>query len=84
MSSKEPECDIHIISESMAGFECDSSSNSRLSSNESLPMDVEGQINFLERMLGQHIKSLNASGDDEWNVILVAHSLGSYISLKLI
>jgi hypothetical protein len=82
--SKEPQCDIHLISESMAGFERDSDSNSRLSKEESLPMDVEGQINFIERMLKQHIKSLSSGDDDEWKVILVAHSLSSYISPELI
>jgi hypothetical protein len=84
ISSKEPECDIHLFSESMAGFECDSNSTSRLSPEESLPMDVEGQINFIERMLRRHIKSLSGGSGDEWKVILVAHSLGSYISLELI
>jgi hypothetical protein len=59
-------------------------SNSRLSPEESLPMDVEGQITFMERMLKQHIKFLSAGGEDKWKVILVAHSLGSYISLELI
>jgi len=47
-------------------------------------MDVEGQINFIERILKGHVKSLSSRGDDEWKVILVAHSLGSYISLELI
>ncbi|KAF8865368.1 hypothetical protein BDZ45DRAFT_684400 [Acephala macrosclerotiorum] len=84
-SQRLKECEIEIVGETLAGFECDDNPP-RISEYESLPFGVEDQIQFAERLLVGHLKRLTAEKEDDvgWRVLMVGHSFGSYVSLEII
>jgi hypothetical protein len=79
------ECDVQIVGETLAGFEC-GNNLPRIKKEEKLPFCVEEQILFTERLLLDHVKCLSEESEDdvEWKVILIGHSFGSYVLLEII
>ncbi|KAL4870382.1 hypothetical protein BDV12DRAFT_61290 [Aspergillus spectabilis] len=91
---------IHIVGHSLAGFELDSAKDGTRSGKEEYYYDVEEQIRSVQGKLEAHMRSLRdstatATGGsldaqetenqkEKPRVILIGHSVGSYIAMEIL
>ena len=81
-SSRRPDSDIfHIYGQSLAGFE----HNDSPPTTTSIPWSLEEQVQILQQVLNdQNIPSGPQQGRPYDNIILVGHSVGTYIILEML
>jgi hypothetical protein len=81
--------DFHVYGRSLNGFEVDESSSTSLSSSyrnavKTLPYSLEEQIVQSQQALEEVVQKLTNEGAKDVRVILMGHSVGSYILLEII
>jgi hypothetical protein len=92
ISSLEPSSsrlDFQVYGRSLNGFEVDSASSSSVSSDhvnavKAPPYSLEEQIVQSQRALEEFVEKLTSEGAKDVRVILMGHSVGSYILLEII
>ncbi|KAF2173904.1 hypothetical protein M409DRAFT_48815 [Zasmidium cellare ATCC 36951] len=81
-NSKAAEYDVEIFGTSLAGFECDAPNPSYRAQNP--PVDIDGQIEFVEKKLSRYLQSKAGDGGEPTRVVLVGHSLGAYLAMEML
>ncbi len=76
--AKQHSAHIHIYGQSLAGFADDSTSKV------AEPYSLEKQVQLLQESLEQRFTESKSIGKQYDNIILIGHSVGSYILLELI
>lgn len=85
LKAKRPDCDFEILGRSLPGFEVREVSASRVKDRETgPPYNVNQQINFTIREVKKAVKGAKSNGKKDVRVIIMGHSLGSYMSMEVI
>lgn len=84
-SSSFPRIDFQVYGRSLAGYEVDVSETAILKRKhgKAPPYTVNEQIRFSEGALKDAVRSAKANGAKDVRVILMGHSLGTYICLEI-
>lgn len=82
-SLSSPSIEFQVFGRSLSGFEVDGSPNLQ-GVNGSPPYSLEEQIAESERCLTQLVEYARKDGAEDVRVVLMGHSVGSYILLELI
>ncbi|PLB34115.1 bifunctional triacylglycerol lipase/ester hydrolase [Aspergillus candidus] len=75
---------FHIYGHSLSGFEVEESSAGNGNGSTTQPCSLEEQICFVQRKLDSFIGGLEVVGPRRAKVILVGHSVGSYIAMEVL
>lgn len=75
---------FHIYGHSLSGFEVEESSAGNGNGSTTQPCSLEEQICFVQRKLDSFIGGLEVVGPRRVKVILVGHSVGSYIAMEVL